>query len=113
MKKGSGVRRAVSILAADRLEAMSTKQLLARLARLHFCEQDDSDYMPAEIAGTEGILFKDTVEWRAAYADLKRILATREHVPRPAARKPTPNTSSLDRPPRPRRAIQRGRSITR
>src|SRR4051794_29471768 len=111
MKKRSGVRRAIPILAANRLAAMSTKQLLARLARLRFCEdqQDDSDLTAAEIATTDGILFKDTSEWRAAYADLKLILATREHVPRPAARKPLPSSRSLDRAPRPRRTVRRVR----
>jgi len=71
------------------LEAMSSRQLLARLARLRFCEDlsHGSDLTPAEIAASDGILFKDTAEWRAAYTDLKRVLASREHVPRPAKRK--------------------------
>ena len=88
MKKRSGVRRAVPILEANHLAVMSTKQLLARLARLRFCEREqrDSDLTAAEVATVGGILFKNTPEWRAAYAELKFTLAMREHVPRPAER---------------------------
>jgi hypothetical protein len=32
------------------------------------------------LAHAEGILFKDTLEWKRAYAELKQLLATREHV---------------------------------
>lgn len=99
MKKRSGVSRAVPILEANRLEAMSTKQLLARLARLRFCEseQRDSDLTSAEVAAVDGILFKGTSEWRAAYAELKFVLAMREHVPRPAVRNAQPKNRSLGR----------------
>jgi hypothetical protein len=39
MKKRSGIQRAVAVLERDRLDSLSTKQLLARLARLRFCEE--------------------------------------------------------------------------
>ncbi len=115
MKKRSGVRRAVPILASSSLEAMSTKELLARLARLRFCEdqQESSDLTTSEIAATEGIFFKDSAAWRAAYADIKLLLARREHVPRPAARKALPNGRSQAHSPHPRRAVQRGRATGR
>ena len=90
MKKRSGVRRAVAVLERTSLDALTTKQLLARLARLRFCEEeaDISDLTPDEIALARGILFKRTPEWRTAYADLKEVLATREHVSRPSVRTP-------------------------
>ena len=96
MKKGSGVRRAVAVLGRTSLESLSTKQLLGRLGRLRFCEEsaDLSDLTPREIALALGILFKRTPEWRAAYADLKEVLATREHVPRVSVRQPMPSRPS-------------------
>ena len=42
MKKRSGVRRAVAVLGRSSLELLITKQLLARLARLRFCEEQPS-----------------------------------------------------------------------
>lgn len=89
MKKRSGVRRAVAIRDRADLASLSTKQLLGRLARLRFCEESAelSDLTPQEIGLSRGILFKRTPEWRAAYADLKEILATREHVSRTPVRK--------------------------
>ena len=90
IRKRSGVRRAVAVLERSSLGSLTTKQLLARLARLRFCEEsaDISDLTPDEIALTRGILFKRTPEWRTAYADLKEVLATREHVSRPSVRAP-------------------------
>jgi len=37
--------------------------------------------MPEKVTTSEGVLFKNTPEWRNAYADLKAVLGTREHVP--------------------------------
>jgi hypothetical protein len=67
---------------------MPTKQLLGRLRSLQRCEDSAalSDRTPSEIAAAEGILFKNTAEWQRAYADLKAVLATREHVPSAAER---------------------------
>jgi hypothetical protein len=60
--------------------------LLARRRRLLRCEESRSasDASPDELARAEGILFKDTPEWIIAYAELKQLLATREHVPKGA-----------------------------
>ena len=67
---------------------MPTKQLLGRLHSLQQCEESAalSDRTPEEVARGEGILFKGTAEWQRAYADLKAMLATREHVPSAAER---------------------------
>ena len=100
MKKRSGVRRAVAVLGRTSLQSLTTKQLLARLARLRFCEEsaDLSDLTPQEIELARGILFKRTPEWRCAYADLKEALASREHVSRVSVRKDAPrNRSSTPR----------------
>ncbi len=61
---------------------MPTKQLLGRLRSLQRCEESAalSDRTPEEIAVSENILFKGTAEWQRAYADLKAVLTTREHV---------------------------------
>jgi hypothetical protein len=89
MKKRSGVRRAVAILSRAALDSLPTKQLLARLARLRFCEESAelSDLTPLEVGLVRSILFKRTPEWRAAYADLREALSTREHVSRASVRK--------------------------
>jgi len=75
-------RRLIPVLAAKFLTSMPTKQLLGRLHSLQQCEESAacSDRTPEKIAVSEGILFKNTAEWQRAYADLKAVLATREHV---------------------------------
>jgi hypothetical protein len=72
-------------MARDELDALPTGALLARLKRLRWCEEsgDWSDLSAAEIASAEGlILFKSDAAWRSAYADLKDVLAGREHLTR-------------------------------
>ena len=61
MKKKTGVARAVPELAADELETMPTRALLARLQRLRWCEdrREWSDMTPEELASVRGILFKE------------------------------------------------------
>jgi hypothetical protein len=92
MKKRSGIQRAVAVLERDRLDSLSTKALLARLARLRFCEEsaEVTDLTPQEIGAVRGILFKRSPEWRAAYADLSMVLASREHVSRTSAEPAVP-----------------------
>jgi hypothetical protein len=70
---------------------MPTKQLLGRLLSLQQCEGSAalSDRTPGETEASEGILFKNTVEWQKAYADINAVLATREHVPSPVERAAT------------------------
>jgi hypothetical protein len=85
MKRRRGVGRSVPVATPEGLRGMPTKALLARLARLRFCEESlsDSDITPEEAQTVDGILFKDTVEWKSAFDELKLVLAEREHVPRP------------------------------
>ena len=85
MKKRNGHKRALPVVAREELEQLPTGALLARLKRLRWCEEDDrfSDLMPHELAMVEGkILYKKDALWKAAYSDLKAILATREHIDR-------------------------------
>ena len=82
MKKSYGLARAVVRALPSELRNMSTKQLLARLARLRSCEESlvGSDLTSQEVENCQGILFKQSPEWSEAYRDLKQELATREHV---------------------------------
>ena len=81
-------RRVIAILARESLLSMPTKQLLVRLRSLQCCEESAavSDSAPGDGAAGQGILFKNTPEWRRAHAELKALLATREHVPSAAER---------------------------
>jgi hypothetical protein len=70
-------------MARQELEALPTGALLARLQRLRWCEESrgESDLSDEEVGSVAGlILFKEDVAWRTAYADLKEVLASREHV---------------------------------
>ena len=83
MKRGHGLARAVAPIKRQELEILPTGALLARLKRLRWCEEarEDSDLTDQEVASLTGmILFKEDPAWRLAYADLKHILADREHV---------------------------------
>lgn len=83
MKKGRGLQRALSPLPRKELESMPTGALLARLKRLRWCEDSPemSDLSTDERAtAAHLILFKTDPAWRQAYADLKDVLAGREHL---------------------------------
>ncbi|WP_146151067.1 hypothetical protein [Allosphingosinicella deserti] len=72
-------------IARRTLEEMPTGALLARLERLRWCEEERecSDLTEAEIGSAAGlILFKADPMWGVAYADVKAVLATREHCVR-------------------------------
>jgi hypothetical protein len=72
-------------MSLEELEKLSTKQLLARLRRLHECEESVLLSDHDEVSNThEAILFKETPEWKAAYEQIKGILSLREHVPKGA-----------------------------
>jgi len=82
MKKQHGLGRAVIPLTSDELDAMPTGALLARLRRLQWCEEahEKSDLSDEEVeSATHLLLFKSDPRWRSAYADLKAVLAKREH----------------------------------
>ncbi len=85
MKKKMGIARAVEPIPQAELTSMPTRALLARLKRLHWCEErrDLSDLTDEEVYACESkILFKNSDLWKQAYGDLKTILASREHVRR-------------------------------
>lgn len=75
-------RKRITPLSPERLEKLSTKQLLAHLRRLHQCEESAklSDKDDADSA-SGAILFKDTSAWKAAYEQVRGVLSQREHVP--------------------------------
>ncbi len=84
MKKGHGLERALQPIPRQQLEGMATGALLARLKRLRWCEErrEDSDLSDAEVASAANlILFKSDPAWRVAYADLRDMLDTRDHMP--------------------------------
>ena len=66
------------------LEALPTRQLLARLKRLQQCEETLalSDRGTVEQKAFHTIEFKDSREWIAAYDQSRTLLAQREHVPK-------------------------------
>ena len=82
MKNRYGASRAVNKVPPEELEKLSTKELLGRLRRLQACEEspETSDMSADEIASVQGILFKQTPEWRQAHSELKTILRSREHI---------------------------------
>lgn len=62
---------------------MPTGALLARLKRLQGCEEakEQSDLSEEELASASHlIVFKSEPGWRSAFADLKSVLANREHI---------------------------------
>ncbi len=77
-------RRAINTLSHEELERMPTKALLGRLKRLHQCEESlKSSDSQEELSHLGGVIrFKDTCEWQTAYADVKKVLGKREHIPR-------------------------------
>lgn len=66
----------------NKLDGLPTPRLLARLKRLHQCEEspEKSDRDPDEITQPGIIEFKDSAEWKTEYAYLKALLAEREHI---------------------------------
>jgi hypothetical protein len=83
MKRGHGLARALRIMSRQELDALPTGALLARLKRLRWCEdsRDWSDLSDEKVASASHlILFKTDPAWRSAYAELKAVLATREHL---------------------------------
>lgn len=73
-------RRPIKPIPLAQLEKLNTKRLLARLKQLHQCEESASlSDRDIEREGTNQV-FKDSPEWIAAYEQIKRLLAKREHV---------------------------------
>lgn len=75
-------RRKILSISEKKMEALSTKRLLARLKILQQCEQslalsdrELNKYIPSEF-----IEFKESPEWIAEYNSLKEVLSKREHI---------------------------------
>lgn len=69
----------------EELEQLHTGTLLKRLERLRELQPDRMlcDWTEAEYDATEHLIaFKDTDIWKSAWADIKQVLADREHVKR-------------------------------
>ena len=75
-------RKRIFPVTVAELEALPTRQLLARLRRLRECEESlaFSDRDEAHPSGS--IEFKQSPQWVTAYRDLKQVLSRREHVSR-------------------------------
>ena len=69
-------RRPIKPIPLAQLEKLNTKRLLARLKQLHQCEESAS--LSDRVESDE--VFKDSPEWIAAYEQIKKLLAKREHV---------------------------------
>jgi hypothetical protein len=98
-------KRSVLHVTEEVLLGLNTRQLLARLAALRACHDclAASDFYPEELEGNVEILFKDDPAWKDAFDTVKRILATREHVMKPAekrALRPQKSTRSARGSPR-------------
>lgn len=81
----------VEMKTAAELQDMHTGTLMRRRDALLACEEsfalsDRYGHKATPPAGGD-IEFKDTPEWRQAYAELKAELASREHVPSKQERK--------------------------
>lgn len=79
-------RRPLFVLPQAALEAMPTRQLLARLRGLRRCEESpllsDLSAEEKQALPDNQIFFKDHPAWKTAYAEVKTVLAGREHVRR-------------------------------
>lgn len=77
--------RTVEPVSLQELEQMHTGTLLKRIERLRGLHQspDLCDWSDAEIvASSHLIAFKNTEIWKSAWADIKNVLAGREHLKR-------------------------------
>src|SRR5947209_20310257 len=79
-------RKKIYPMSRKEMEALPTKQLLARLKRLHQCEESLalSDQNAQSYSALGPIEFKDSSEWIDEYDRLKEVLAQREHIPKGA-----------------------------
>lgn len=69
----------------EELERLHTGTLLTRLQLLRSLHErpEDADLDKEELAQlVDVIAFKNTEQWRLASADVKAVLATREHLPK-------------------------------
>ena len=75
-------RKRIFPMTVTDLEALPTRQLLARLRRLHECEESLA-LSDRDVADSSGCIeFKKSSEWVTAYQDVKQLLSRRKHIPR-------------------------------
>ena len=77
-------RQKISPMTRRDLEKLPTKRLLARLKRLHQCQESLalSDEDCDNYVASDFIEFKESPNWIMEYNNLKEILAGREHIPK-------------------------------
>lgn len=71
------------VLSLTELNKKGTKELLAYLKRLRYCEEsfEQSDLIEnPEKSDKSTIYFKQTEKWKTAYCNVKSILDKREHI---------------------------------
>ncbi|MFT5727761.1 MAG: hypothetical protein ACI8PB_001902 [Desulforhopalus sp.] len=79
----------VVIIKRDQLMTLHTGTLMKRRDELLKCDEslEMSDSLKTKQNPQDLVQYKNTKEWREAYADVKEILSTREHVPNKKERK--------------------------
>ena len=70
----------VEIKSLGELEEMHTGSLMSRRKVLLKCEESFEHSDQIDASDSDCIEFKDTIEWKKAYEDLKSVLGTRENV---------------------------------
>jgi hypothetical protein len=75
------VSKKLDIISKADLEEMHSGTLMSRRNDLLKCEESfelSDQYQPTKYKGIE---FKNTLQWKQAYQDLKDVLSTRENIP--------------------------------
>jgi hypothetical protein len=89
MYRCANMSNTVVIIKQDQLMTLHTGTLMKRRDELLKCDEslEMSDSLKTELNSQDLIQYKNTKEWREAYADVKEVLSTREHVPNKKERK--------------------------
>jgi len=89
MYRCANMSNTVVIIKRDQLITLHTGTLMKRRDELLKCDEslEMSDSLKTDLNSQDLIQYKNTKEWREAYADVKEILSTREHVPNKKERK--------------------------
>ncbi|MEQ1762620.1 MAG: hypothetical protein ABL984_05665 [Pyrinomonadaceae bacterium] len=75
-------RQKLTIIDLNILDGLTTKRLLARLKRIHQCEESkDRSDLDANYKSAAGVIeSKDSPEWEAEYNYIKNLLSTRDNI---------------------------------
>lgn len=89
MSRCANMSNTVVIMKRDQLMALHTGTLMKRRDQLLRCDEslEMSDSLGTEQASPKSIQYKNTKEWKEAYAEIKEELSTREHIPNKKERK--------------------------